>query len=121
MTSIITTTLFFFTPSAVANSTAVIAGKLPVLKKFSYPLDFYKTFKNKRILGDHKTIRGIITGCLTGTLTTIILKQAFLNNPTLQETITLPYSTFDPIILGLLLSLGALAGDAVKSFFKSGE
>ena len=72
-----------FLPAIIANMAPVFAAKLPVLSGWSYPLDFFYTFRGQRVLGDHKTIRGLIAG-----------------------------------ILGFLLGFGALAGDAIKSFFK---
>ncbi len=101
---------WFFLPAGIANMAPVFAAKFPFLEKFSYPVDFYKTFRGKRILGDHKTIRGFISGIILGILGASI--QYFLNPKFFAA---LPAN---PFILGFLLSLGALTGDAIKSFFK---
>jgi CDP-2,3-bis-(O-geranylgeranyl)-sn-glycerol synthase len=64
----------------------------------------------KRIFGDHKTIRGFISGTFMGMVSASILYffyPAFF--------VALPAK---PLMLGFLLGLGALTGDAVKSFFK---
>jgi CDP-2,3-bis-(O-geranylgeranyl)-sn-glycerol synthase len=87
-----------FLPAGVANMTPIFAAHFKPLKKFTYPLDCNQNFRHKRIFGDHKTWRGLITGILTGTLTSLFFGL--------------------PATYGLLVSFGALAGDAVKSFFK---
>lgn len=99
---------FFFLPAGIGNMMPVFAAKLPGLSKWNQPLDFGLTFQNKRILGDHKTVRGIITGILAGMLIAVILVHFFPNL----------YHGANPFLVGFLLSFGALAGDSIKSFFK---
>lgn len=109
---------YFFLPAGLANSAPVIVAKIPGLKKYNYPLDFYKKFKGKRVLGSHKTIRGIIAGVLVGMLTSVVLKSLYVNNSNIQEAINMNYSAINPYIFGGLLGLGSVLGDAIKSFFK---
>lgn len=90
--------LWFFLPAGAANVTPIFVGRWKFVKRFNKPLDFDKTFRGKRLLGDNKTIYGTLIGVLAGVLATILLHQ--------------------PLILGLLLSIGALGGDLIKSFFK---
>lgn len=96
----------FFLPAGIANMMPVFAAKLPVLRNWSYPVDGGLKFRGKRILGDHKTVRGFIFGTLAGTI------ACWVEN----------YFGFTtgvhPILLGFLLSFGALLGDSIKSFFK---
>jgi len=89
---------WFFLPAGIANMMASLSGVIPKLRDLSYPMDFYKHYKGQRILGEHKTIRGLVMGTLFGALTSGVLNQ--------------------PLILGLLLGIGAILGDALKSFFK---
>lgn len=89
--------LWFFAPAGVANVTPILIAKIPFFDTFNRPLDFGKTFHGKRVLGEHKTMRTFV-GIVTGTLSGMLLGH--------------------PIILGLLLSVGALGGDLAKSFFK---
>lgn len=93
--------IWFFLPVGVANCTPIFASKIPLLNQWTYPIDFYQTYRGKRIFGDHKTIRGLITGILAAIATAAIQQ-----------------STFNPIIFGTTCAVGALGGDAVKSFFK---
>lgn len=82
-------------------------------------MDFYKTFRGKRIFGDHKTIRGFVAGGLVGALVGLI---QMLSYGTLQTLHSMPqwvnYESPTSILLGTALGIGALTGDAVKSFFK---
>lgn len=112
--------LWFFLPAGIANVTPILAVKVPGLRNWNTPLDLRKSYRGKRLLGDHKTWRGIITGILIGTL--FIGFQAWLTDGSewLQD-LTYPYINYDSasiLILGFLLSLGALAGDAIKSLLK---
>ena len=102
--------LWFILPAYVANSAAIDVSAIPSLKKYSTPIDGCKTFRGRRILGDGKTWRGLAGGVATGTIfraiqTTI---EASLNWPLVHMTVTLAF----------FISLGALTGDMVKSFFK---
>ncbi len=103
-------TFWFFLPAGIANMIPVVIAKISFLETYSYPLDFYKTFRDIRIFGEHKTVRGLVGGTLVGMLIAV-----------LQSLITPKFFAAlpaHPIALGFLLSFGALVGDAVKSFFK---
>lgn len=111
--------LWFFAPAGIANSAPVFANKIPFLKNLGMPIDGGKTFRGKRIFGDHKTVRGFLVGVLTGFVVAAI--QMFLySNFTWFESIssTVDYSQPIVLVMGAALGFGALAGDAVKSFFK---
>ncbi len=89
-------------PAYIANPTAVVFGG-------GTPIDFRKNWKNgRRILGDGKTFRGLIGGTVCGIVIGLIQQQAPLQ-------FSLGVFTLSAIIA---LSLGALLGDIVKSFFK---
>ncbi len=110
--------LWFFLPAGLSNTAPVLVAKVPVLKKFTYPADFYKKLNGKRILGDHKTIRGFIAGILTAILITALEKQIYLSSEWVRGIVPLDYGTFDVLLFGFLSGAGALLGDSVKSFFK---
>ncbi len=108
--------LFFFFPAGVANSTPVFVAKIPILKKFNYPLDFNLKFRGKRILGSHKTIRGLISGILMGIVTMHL--EYFLFKNSIDPISPIDYTQINLTLLGGLLGAGAVIGDSVKSFFK---
>lgn len=109
---------WFFGPAGLANIAAFASSKIPVIKKFNYPVDFYLKLRGKRLLGNHKTIRGFIAGILIGIATVYFQIFVYNNFEPLRNVLPLDYNSIDPIIFGSLLGFGALAGDAVKSFFK---
>ena len=102
-------TIYFFLPAGFANMAPVFFKNY--FKKIAIPLDNGKTVYGKRIFGDHKTVRGIISGIGLGTFV------AFIQS-------LIPYTPFQSIdytnwfLLGILQSSGALIGDLIKSFFK---
>jgi len=91
--------LYFIMPAYIANLSALTFGG-------TTPVDLGKTFfDGKRIIGDGVTWKGLIYGTITGTLVGAI------------EGVLI----WDPVyglIVGFLLSFGALLGDATGSFIK---
>lgn len=110
--------LWFFLPVGLANCTPIFAAHAPFLKQISYPLDFYTTLRGKRLLGDHKTVRGVITGILVAIVVVYLEKYIYLNSLFVQNLIPITYEKINPFVFGILAGIGALLGDAVKSFFK---
>lgn len=110
--------LWFFAPAGLANVCAFASGKIRFLRPFHYPVDFGLRFRNKRIFGSHKTIRGFVIGIIAAIIGVYL--QVFFYNlfPWQQKIFPISYNVINPIALGFLLGFGALAGDAVKSFFK---
>jgi CDP-2,3-bis-(O-geranylgeranyl)-sn-glycerol synthase len=99
--------LWFIFPAYCANAAPVIFGG-------GKPMDFGKKFSDgKPVLGSHKTFRGFLAGIIVGTLVglvqTIIYEQVLF-----KYGIQFEYS----ILLGFMVSLGALTGDIVESFIK---
>lgn len=100
--------VLFFLPAGISNMSPVLANKIPYLNQWKTPLDFGYTYKGKRLLGDNKTLRGLVAGTVMGGITAMIVSK--LNANTVV--------TVTPFIAGCLLGFGALAGDAIESFFK---
>ena len=99
--------MWFIFPAYCANAAPVIFGG-------GKPIDFGKIFfDGNPFLGSHKTFRGFLVGIFVGTLVgavqTLIFDQVLVQySPQFQ------YS----ILLGFMLSLGALTGDLIESFIK---
>jgi CDP-2,3-bis-(O-geranylgeranyl)-sn-glycerol synthase len=111
--------LWLFVPAAIANGSPVFAAKLPVLRHWNTPVDLGASYRGKRILGDHKTWRGLIIGMVVATITLYFQHLVAGHIVSLQHlTQGLDYQQAPLLILGPLFGLGALGGDAVKSFFK---
>jgi CDP-2,3-bis-(O-geranylgeranyl)-sn-glycerol synthase len=101
---------WFFLPAGLANMAPVLANKIPGWNRWKTPLDLGGTFRGGRILGDNKSMRGVVSGVI---LATII---ATIENLTVHSHL-LPTTLWWPI-LGGLMGIGALLGDAGESFFK---
>ena len=106
--------LWFFLPAYLANmSPVLVQGRF---ERLAAPIDGGRTFRGRRILGDHKTWRGIVAGVVVGIaaagLQRLVHETGWFASVTLvdYEALWLP--------LGLLQGLGTGVGDAVKSFFK---
>ena len=76
---IVLAVLWFFLPAGLGNLAPILATKIPALKKYTYPLDFGRKFRKKRIFGDHKTIRGLVAGVIVG-IATVYLQVILYNS-----------------------------------------
>ena len=95
-------------PAYIANaSPAFLAG---FFKRKFHPIDMNKKWNKKRLLGDGKTIEGTLFGIMTGTITAMIISILA------QGTVYL--IAVDYLLLGILLSAGALVGDIFGSIVK---
>jgi CDP-2,3-bis-(O-geranylgeranyl)-sn-glycerol synthase len=111
--------LWFFAPAGASNGSPVFANKIPILSKLGMPVDGGKTFRGKRIFGDHKTVRGFVVGTLTG-LAIAALQMILSANFSWVTDISgsVDYSNPTILLMGAMMGFGALAGDSIKSFFK---
>lgn len=111
--------LWFFLPAGIANASPVFANRIPGLQKLGIPIDFGKKIRGKRIFGDHKTVRGFVVGTSTGLVVGLVQYAALSQIAWLQNMSLIEYnSALWSAMLGMFLGFGALAGDAIKSFFK---
>lgn len=110
--------IWFFLPVGIANCTPIIVSKIPILKQWSQPIDFYQTYREKRILGNHKTIRGLFTGILAAILMVILQQYLYSNTSIIKTFVSIDYSMLNPVIFGTVCAIGALLGDMAKSFIK---
>ena len=99
--------LYFIFPAYCANAIPVIFGG-------GHPLDAGRTFFDRKpILGSHKTFRGFFSGLVVGTLV------GFLQTLLFQYVLSQYDAHFQyNVLLGFMLSLGALVGDLAESFIK---
>ncbi len=96
--------ILYLAPMYFANSSALFLGG-------KTPLDFGKKFfDGKPLVGKGKTFKGTFFGIIIGTIVAAIASALF---PGTVMLLTPHY-----IELGFLLSVGAIVGDIVASFFK---
>ena len=109
--------LYLMLPSYFADMAPVFFSFIPWRHA---PLDHGMKYKGRRILGDHKTYRGLIAELLVGVLI-VWLQYGMSGISFFRDNSLLNYGNYRAgkiVVLGLLLGGGAVAGDAVKSFFK---
>ncbi len=111
--SLLFVAIWLMLPVYMANNFATLLGGGP-------PIDGGRYFYDgRRVLGDNKTCRGFILGSLGGIVVGAL--QA-LSTPYLPlcliEVLHASYFTPHPLAALVAMPIGALTGDAVKSFFK---
>ncbi len=104
MSQFILDLLVIVLPAGFANMVPPFAMK--VLPKFTAPADFGLEFRGRRILGEHKTIRGFLFGTLFAGLLFQLLDYSGINSLGL------------PWFYGYVVGFSALVGDSIKSFVK---
>ena len=111
--------LWFILPAYSANSFPILFSKI---FKGKFPMDFGKTWRGKPIFGSNKTWPGFFGGILVGAIIGLLQSKFILGLLLNSSNISIPaYHIFlqgRPIFAGLLLGIGALTGDLVKSFVK---
>jgi CDP-2,3-bis-(O-geranylgeranyl)-sn-glycerol synthase len=106
--------LYFFLPAYLANMTPVLMR--PWLHALAVPIDGGRSFRGKRLLGDHKTWRGLLAGTVMGMIAYEL--QRFASEGGFASDLVLIDYAAHPLLPGLLMGLGTGLGDSVKSFFK---
>jgi hypothetical protein len=102
--------LWFFLPAAVANMIPIFVAKWPYVRNWNAPIDCGLTFRGKRVLGSHKTWRGLAAGIILATLALWLQQLAVEHIHWVQIwTDHVPYATLPTLILGPLFAIGALA------------
>lgn len=96
-------------PAGVGNTVPVIAARYYLLPALRQPIDGGATWRGRRLLGDHKTWRGLILGILFGSITGYLQYMLW---PQLYR------SAAGALVMGAAVAFGGLAGDALKSFLK---
>lgn len=114
--------LWVFAPAGLANMAPVFAARVHVLDGLGVPIDQGRTFRGKRVFGDHKTWRGLLAGVVVATLT-LLVQQVLTRHVAWFARLTDPvpglrFATLPVLVVGPLFGVGALGGDAIKSFFK---
>lgn len=104
--------VWLFLPAGAAN---MMASLSKWIKFLDYPVDFGKSWKGRRIFGNHKTWRGLFFGILAAIL--IAYWQVHFYQPG-KFYYLYNYSKLNFWILGFLSGSGALLGDLFRSFIK---
>lgn len=108
--------VWYILPAYLANMAPLVTA-MALNDRFAVPLDFNRTLGGRPILGANKTYRGLVAGILIAIA--VSCAQAWLYAyPSVKALSVLPYDQVNPVGWGLLMGVGALGGDAAKSFLK---
>jgi len=110
--------LWFYLPAGNANMAPVFAKKIKFLDFLDIPLDFGKSFNGKRIFGEHKTLRGLLTGYVAAVVVLVLQIWLYENWTFFYDLSFIDYSSINIWLFSAIFTLGALGGDAIESFFK---
>jgi len=107
--------IWFLIPAGVANLVPPVAARL--LPRWDTPMDLGLRWRGVQLLGSHKTVRGLVTGTLLGSLAH--QGQVLLA----QQDAAIAQLAVSPVFhetwwLGAWLGFTALLGDALKSLIK---
>lgn len=110
--------LWLFVPAYFANMAPVFAMKL--LPRWNARIDGGRNGRDGRpLLGPGKTWRGLVAGCVFGAAFALLQATLLRWDPDWQSDFAFAEAgAAGPLVLGFAFGLGAVAGDAVKSFFK---
>lgn len=103
-------------PGIAANTTPVLVK--PYFKILAKAVDGGRVWRNKPILGSHKTWRGFIFGTLASIFITWIQTSLYEQYEFFENLSLIPYGSKNFLLVGFVMGFGALFGDSVKSFFK---
>ncbi|MBW2980339.1 CDP-archaeol synthase [Candidatus Woesearchaeota archaeon] len=106
--------LYFMLPGIAANTAPVLVKN--IFKKLAVPVDFGKKLGKKRIFGGSKTIRGLIFALLFS-LVIAYIQFVLYRYPVFRNLSFFDYNA-KWFLAGLLIGLGAMAGDLTNSFAK---
>jgi len=98
----ILSTILLFVPAFLANATPVVVKNIPGLRTWN-------TSICTSIFGKNQTWRGLISGVLVANIASIFIFSFLGKHLPLEK---------NPVLVGLLLGLGALIGDLVESAIK---
>jgi CDP-2,3-bis-(O-geranylgeranyl)-sn-glycerol synthase len=110
--------LWLFWPAGVATLLPVLAAHAPLVRRWNQAMDGGRSWRGKRILGDHKTWRGFLAGWIGGSMWALTQSIWYDHSAFVQGIYPEHFNTDLFLLTGVLISLGAVIGDAIGSFFK---
>lgn len=101
-------------PLLAAGFSLVLVLKKRWLLNLDLPLDGRMHFRQRRVFGDNKTVKGLIVLTVGSIIATYALHYAQISYPAVLH----PIFSFSPFALGLLYATGYVAGELLNSFIK---
>jgi CDP-2,3-bis-(O-geranylgeranyl)-sn-glycerol synthase len=110
--------LWLFWPAGVATLLPVLAAHAPLVRRWNQAMDGGRSWRGKRILGDHKTWRGFLAGWIGGSMWALTQSIWYDHSAFVQGIYPEHFNPDLFLLTGVIISLGAVIGDAIGSFFK---
>lgn len=107
--------IYLMAPAGFANMAPIFTRK--ILKSLAVPIDSNLKLKGRPLLGKNKTVRGLVMGIIFS-IVMVYLQVYLYKYPFFSDMGFFDYTQTNILLLGFLMGFGALAGDAIKSFFK---
>jgi len=100
----------------------ILATMAPVLiryyiKSMGLPIDVGKSLRGNRIFGDTKTVLGFVSGVIVAILVVDIQTRIY-SWSLFADLSLIPYADFTPYLVGIVIGIGVMGGDLIKSFIK---
>ena len=108
--------LWLFAPLLVSAALSGAVIRLGWWRALARPIDGGATIRGKRVFGDSKTWRGVVTAIVGSVAGVALQRLAHGTVPAWLEVID--YGAASPLLLGAALGVGATAGELPNSFVK---
>ncbi len=109
-------TLYLFAPLLLAAALSAAVLRWNMLPRWAVPIDGGRLFRGRRVFGDSKTWRGVLTavvGCIAG----VWLQRNVFAAPA-QGISIVPYRELGVLGFGTAMGIAAMAGELPNSFVK---
>jgi hypothetical protein len=110
--------LVFAIPVTIAAILHMIVVKINLFAFLKIPLDFGKSFRGKRIFGDHKTLRGVILMILFSIIGVYFLQFLHLRFDAIRNLNILNFDQYSPVFYGVVFGLAYTLAELPNSFMK---
>ncbi len=109
-------TFYLFSPLLVAAAVSGVVLRFDLLPSLRRPIDGGMRCRGKRLFGDNKTWRGVITAVL-GSIFAVLVQKYVLGKYVLHLAL-IDYAQANPLLLGLAIGCGNALGELPNSFVK---
>jgi hypothetical protein len=110
--------LIFAIPATFAAILHMVVIRLGWFETLSYPLDFRRTWKGRRIFGDSKTFRGLAAMVVFSIAGSYLLYFLVNTYPAWAALNVLEFDRYSPAFYGVLYGLGYVVAELPNSFYK---
>jgi CDP-2,3-bis-(O-geranylgeranyl)-sn-glycerol synthase len=109
-------TLYLFAPLLVSSALAAVVMRFDLLRSSSVPIDAGMVWRDRRLLGDGKTWRGVVVA-IAGCISTVAVQKHVIGTRAAPLWL-LDYRGVEPFTFGAGLGVAAMLGELPNSFVK---